>query len=157
MESQVVPRKLRTQSANAERRKRGARSRFLHSAFAFCVLVFRGLPRHELRKSAARRVLVEEREVVAVEPLEELVPVDALQRSLAAVARIVDAQHAGIAAAPGALDARRIAAARFNPAPDGVAIGGGLRGALLRRSGAFLRRGASLRRCLLRGRFLRGS
>src|SRR4051812_10052455 len=103
------------------------------SAIAQCVRPMDMSTRYEFREAAARRVLIEEREVIAVEPFKELVPFDALERAGAAVARIVDAQHAGIAAAAGAFDARRIAAARLDPALDGVVVGGGLRGAFLRR------------------------
>src|ERR1043166_6502383 len=83
-------------------------------------------PLHEFRK-AALPGLRQHGQLVAVEPLQELVPLDPLQRVLAAVAGVVDPQHAGIAAAARPLHARRGAAAPFHPSPDLVVIGDRLR------------------------------
>src|SRR5205823_6580048 len=84
----------------------------------------RGLPPDEFREAAVRLVLVDEGELVAVEPVEELVPVDALEGLCSAVAGIIDAQDAGILAASGLFHARGKAAARFDPVADFVVIGG---------------------------------
>src|SRR5688500_12002383 len=78
---------------------------------------------HELREARVPFVLVKEGELVAIEGLEPVFPVDALERLTAAVARVVDAQHAEVTAlAAGSLHVRGEAPARLDPFPDLVAI-----------------------------------
>src|SRR5690242_7329803 len=80
----------------------------------------------ELREAALaavlRLLLVEERELVALEPLEELVPRDLLERLLAAPARVVDPEDPRVVALPGRLHARGAPAALLDPAPDLVVV-----------------------------------
>src|SRR4051794_6198286 len=83
------------------------------------------LPPDEFREAAVRLVLVDEGELVAVEPVEEFVPVDALECLRSAVAGIVDAEDAGVFAASGLFHARGEAATRFDPVADFVVIGSG--------------------------------
>ena len=66
--------------------------------------------------------LVEESEIVVVEALEELLPLDALERVLAAEAGIIDAQDSGIVSPAAGLDAGRVSAALLHPAPDLVVV-----------------------------------
>jgi hypothetical protein len=72
----------------------------------------------QLRETAVAFVLIEERELVAIEPLEPFVPVDSLERAGAAVAGKIDTQNAGIVFLSGAFYARRVASARFDPLLD---------------------------------------
>jgi hypothetical protein len=76
----------------------------------------------ELGEAAVGLVLVDEREVVAIEPREELVPADRLERSRAAEAREVDAQDARVLGTPGCLDACRMSAPLLHPVADLVVI-----------------------------------
>src|SRR3954451_18239882 len=82
---------------------------------------------HELEEPALTSigslVLIQEREIVSFEGLEERVPVERLQRLLGRVE--VDAQDAGISIVHGGGDRGGLAAARFDPATDLVVIGGG--------------------------------
>src|SRR5687768_14753059 len=71
--------------------------------------------------AAARLVLVQERQVILVEDLEELVPRDLLELFLGLAE--VDAEDATVAAV---LDASRVAVARLGPFADLVMLGGGV-------------------------------
>src|SRR5689334_17789074 len=82
----------------------------------------------ELREPAAAFRLVDEREVLFIELLEPVLPVDALERARAGVAGIVDAQDAGfVFGRLGAHDRGGETAARLDPTFDLVVVGGGLR------------------------------
>src|SRR5687768_12622163 len=83
---------------------------------------------HELAEAALlaslRLFLVEEREPLLLELVEELVPRDRLELVFPAVPRVVDAKQAGVILAAGAFDSRRAAAALLDPFSDEVMIGG---------------------------------
>src|SRR5688500_20084224 len=86
-------------------------------------------PAHDLveaaRLSVALALLVEQRQVLRVELLEEFVPADRHERFLPGLAGEVDAQNPEVLAA-GALDRRRTASARLDPALDLLVIRRGL-------------------------------
>src|SRR5439155_16630823 len=65
----------------------------------------------------------DESELVLVEPLEELAPLDALQAPLAGESREIDAQDARIAAVARAFHPGRRATAPLDPFTDGFVIG----------------------------------
>ena len=81
------------------------------------------------RAPVRHALFVDEGEVVLVERAEPVVPVDVLERALAAPPRKVDAQDAEVAAFAGASHVRGRAAARFDPGADFLVIGRRARGA----------------------------
>lgn len=98
--------------------------------------------------AAGRFVLVDEREIVIVEFLEELIPTDFLKRLIAAtaVAWELQADHPRIPAPAGPLYAGGFAAVLFRPTPDLIMVRRGLREVpRTARLGAVARRGARAR------------
>jgi hypothetical protein len=69
--------------------------------------------------------LIQEGEILFVELLEELIPLDFLERVLAAIARKIDTQHARLFLVAGSLHRCRLAAAFFHPFPDNVVVSRG--------------------------------
>src|SRR5690348_9539668 len=111
----------------ANRNGSDSRSRKRHLPFGLL------LPRDELVEVALLSVLgfllIEQREVLIVELLEPFVPRDRLQLAATAVAREIEAEHAGVPAPARAADASRLAVTRFRPPSDEFVVGRHLRGA----------------------------
>src|SRR5207237_1113701 len=82
-----------------------------------CLLFLIGAA-NELAEPAVLLVLVQEWQVVLLEPVEPLLPWDRLERVLAAESGKVDTQHSGIISLCCSFDVRRFAAAGFHPATD---------------------------------------
>src|SRR5438874_6786979 len=95
--------------------------------FPVASLCFRGVGAHELVEVAVLavlgRLLVEQRQALFFELLEELIPPDLLQRAFAAVAGKIDAEQAGVVAPAGAADARRRAVSLLHPPADLAVVG----------------------------------
>src|SRR5690606_27979490 len=80
---------------------------------------------HQLAEAAVLLVLIEERELVVLERVEEVVPRQRLERALAAPARIVDAEDPGVVLVlPGADHPRRVTSPSLHPASDRLVVGG---------------------------------
>ncbi len=82
------------------------------------------LSRNEFGKAVLRLVVVQKRQFLLVELLEERLPTDFLQRIRAAKARVIDPQQSGLVTLfHGALYCSRVPAPLLHPAANLVVIG----------------------------------